>query len=521
VWKGATVISSSEFRLPPNETRSEATSRNGDSTVNLPPIDKSSGRKKKLHSTVADQTRRDTDRPGIAAGTMFAEFRVQERIGAGSMGEVYRATQLGLDRSVALKLLPLKLAYDPTLVERFRRETHTLASLDHPHIVRAISAGESGGWHYAAMEFVDGRPLQDWLDDLGRLTVGDALHVVLVCAAALEHAHNQGVVHRDIKASNVLVSRAGVAKLSDFGLVRLVREDMSMTASGTGLGTPEYMPPEQCEDARSATAQSDIYSLGVMLYVMLTGELPCVGTSLVELLFAKRSGVFKSAKSLNPEVPERADLILQKMLAPEPSHRYANCTELIRDLTTVHRHNESLSFVDVEEADRYVAWGPWCAESRATAEVIAAAGHVAKPVVEPVTPNDRVWYVSHRNKLGKDVLSKMNTADLINALDNRLLPASSQVKRLANERFRSLADHQEFLPALKRLGVKIKPSAATQKKRKLRKKKRRRDRTKERLDLMLRVLVGAAAAYGLVRGIADVGGLFTSDPQEQEQPVDL
>ena len=437
------------------------------------------------------------------------------------MGQVYRATQMGLDRSVAIKLLPLELADNPTLVERFRRETQTLASLDHPHIVRAIATGESGGWYYTAMEFVDGRPLQDWLDEKGHLTVGDALHIALVCASALGHAHSRGVIHRDIKPSNVLVSRSGVAYLADFGLVRLLQDDMSMTASGTSLGTPEYMPPEQCEDARSATIQSDIYSLGVMLYVMLTGDLPHEGTSLVELLFAKRSGVYKPAKSRNPEVPDRVDLILQKTLAPESSHRYASCAELIRDLSTVRRHNDSLSIAEVAEAERYVAWGPWSAEPQATSEARVAASVPKKSSPEPITPADRMpWFVSHRNKLGKDVLSKMNTDELIIALEKRMIPVSAQVKRRDNERFRSLADHQEFLPALKRLGVKIKPSSGTQKKRQIRRKRRRRNQSKERLDLLLRVLVGAAAAYGLVRGIADVGGLFTSDPQEQEQPVD-
>lgn len=517
------MISSSEFVLPSNETRSEAQSggQGGDSTIDLPPVDRPGDRAKDPPSTVSSQTGRDRRRSGIAAGTMFAEFRVQERIGAGSMGDVYRATQLGLDRSVALKVLPLELAKDPALVERFRRETRTLASLDHPHIVRAVGGGETGGWHYAAMEFVDGRPLQDWLDEQGgRLTVGDALHVALVCAAALEHAHSRGVIHRDIKPSNVLISRNGIARVADFGLVRLMNEDLSVTASGTGLGTPEYMPPEQCEDARSATVQSDIYSLGVMLYVMLTGDLPHVGTSLVELLFAKQSDVFKPAKSLNPDVPERVDLILQKALAPDRAHRYASCTDFIRDLATVHRHNDSLSFAEVPAAERYVAWGAWSANASATPAANATGRVTKKPAVDPTLPADRVWYVSHRNKLGKDVLSKMNTDELINALDNRLLPVSAQVKRLVNERYRSLADHQEFLPALKRLGVKINPSSAQKKKTTTRRKKRRRDKQKERLDLILRLLVGVAAAYGLVRGIADIGGLLSSDPQQQEQPLD-
>jgi serine/threonine protein kinase len=515
------LVSSNDSRPPTNETRSEASPGAGDSTINVPPVSQPSDRRKKPPLTVADQALAEDDSTGIPAGTMFAEFRIKEQLGAGAMGEVYRATQLGLDRSVALKLLPLELAKDPVLVERFRRETQTLASLDHPHIVRAIATGENGGWCYTAMQFVDGRPLQDWLDEQGHLTVGDALHVALVCASALEHAHERGVIHRDIKPENVLVSRSGIAYLADFGLVRLMDADMAMTASGTGLGTPEYMPPEQCEDARSATAQSDIYSLGVTLYVMLTGALPHAGSSLIELLFAKRTGKYKPARSLNPEVPDRVDLIIQKMLVPDPTQRYMSCTELIRDLSTVHRHSASLSFAEVPEAERYVAWGPWSVQSQPSPAASTPGSVPKKSKKQPVMPTETMtWFVSHRNKLGKDVLSKMNTDELINALEKRMIPFSAQVKRRDKERLRSLADHQEFLPVLKRMGVQITPSPAQKKKNTARRRKRRRNRYKECLDLLLRVLVGVAAAYGLVRGIADVGGLFTSDPQEQEQPVD-
>lgn len=457
----------------------------------------------------------------------LGDFLIKEAIGEGSMGEVFLAEQSSLGRKVALKLLPKEFASNDTLRERFLREAKSLASLDHPHIVRIYAMGEEAGHHYAAMEFIDGASLQDIIDQKKRLSVGDAVQITLVCAAALEHAHNLGIIHRDIKPANILVSRNGMAKVADFGLVKLVQADMSMTATGTGLGTPEYMAPEQSYDARTATPASDVFSLGAMLYVMLTGELPYKGTSVVEFLTAKQKGKYSPVKSINPEVPERLDLIIHRTLVPEPKQRYASCSELIRDLSTLGRHSESLSFCDSKTP--YVAYGAW-SKSSTTSTVPGSVGSATpssasrsggqkssapQRATNPTTGGDstaKMWYVSHKNKLGKQVLSKMMTDELILAIERKLLPPTAQVKSAQNQPFKPLGDHSEFHPVLGRLGVPIRKSPAAQQKSAGQKKRRRKKKRSETTDLLLRVVVGLCAAYGLVRGVMDIAGVFQDEP---------
>ena len=521
------MSSSSDFRLPAGDTRSEADPGGGDSTPDVPDIAPRESERQPAQgpgSTVFNDKppKPANSQPAIAEGTELGDFRIARPIGEGSMGEVYRATQISLDRPVALKILPKEFASNSTLLERFVRESKSLAALDHPHIVRVFATGEVDGTHYAALEFINGVSLQDILDQLKRLPVGDALHIALVCATALEHAHSRGIIHRDVKPSNVLVSRQGMAKVADFGLVKLVDTDMSMTATGTGLGTPEYMAPEQSFDARNVSPASDVFSLGAMLYVMLTGELPYKGTSVVEFLKAKQSGKYEPARSLNPEVPERLELILHKALVPDPKQRYESCAAFIRDLASLRRHNDSLSFVDHKHP--YVAYGAWssmatpapspastgqtAAAAAGTTSARPAAAASATPDTGPAEPQAKMWYVAHKNKLGKSVLSKMMTDELILALERKLLPVSAQVKSAQNQPFRPLADHSEFHPVLTRLGVKVRRSPAAQQKRAARKQKRRRKKQTETADLVLRLVVGLCASYGLIRGLMDIGNLF-------------
>jgi eukaryotic-like serine/threonine-protein kinase len=526
------VTSSSEFKLPAGDTQSTGDLGGGDSTLDLPGIDALQAGQKRSRdpgSTVFDNKPKEAPKRKSLEGKQrqFGDFLIKKAIGEGSMGEVYLAEQRSLGRKVALKLLPKEFASNATLLERFLREAKSLAALDHPHIVRIYAMGEEHGHHYAAMEFIDGVSLQDILDHKGRLSVGDAVQITLVCAVALEHAHNLGIIHRDVKPANILVSRDGMAKVADFGLVKLVQADMSMTATGIGLGTPEYMAPEQSYDARTATPASDVFSLGAMLYVMLTGELPYKGSSVVDFLSAKQSGKYEPAKSINPEVPERLDLIIHRTLVPEPKQRYASCGELIRDLSKLGRHNDSLSFCNSKTP--YVAYGAWSktvgpsttpssAEAAATAPVSRPSAPTTGHVSQTTTPSSggdaaaKMWYVSHKNKLGKQVLSKMMTDELILALERRLLPPTAQVKSAQNQPFRPLGDHGEFHPVLGRLGVPIRKSPAAQQKSAGQNKRRRKKKESETTDLILRVVVGLCAAYGLVRGLMDVAGIFQDEP---------
>nr|MDQ3329590.1 serine/threonine protein kinase [Planctomycetota bacterium] len=166
------------------------------------------------------------------------DFQLLRKLGQGGMGTVYLAKQVSLDRLVALKTLSKELSKREDFVARFLREARAMAKLDHPNIVRAYAAETSQGLHFAAIEYVDGQSMQKWLGEQGRLSVGDALLVTLAAADALRHAHEQNMIHRDIKPDNILVTKRGVIKVADFGLAKATDEDVSMTQSGVGLGTP-------------------------------------------------------------------------------------------------------------------------------------------------------------------------------------------------------------------------------------------------------------------------------------------
>lgn len=281
--------------------------------------------------------------------TQLGDFRLIKKLGQGGMGEVFLAHQVSLDRQVALKVMNKQFSKQENFVKRFKREAQTMAKLNHPHIVQGYAVGEQNGLLYLAMELVKGheggRSLQDWMDRQKKLDVGDALHVTLVIADALKYANEMSLIHRDIKPDNMLITEKGMVKLSDMGLAKATDEDMSMTQSGTGLGTPYYMSPEQASDAKHVDHRSDIYALGCTFYYFLTGELPFKGASAMELILAKTKGTFARAKSLNKEIPERLDLIIDKMIAKDPKARYQTYEELIRDLQSLGRANTALSFI--------------------------------------------------------------------------------------------------------------------------------------------------------------------------------
>ena len=276
----------------------------------------------------------------------LGDFKLMKKLGEGGMGEVYLARQQGLDRNVAIKVLSKELGKKSTFVERFFREARAMARLDHPNVLKVYAVETDKGRHYVAIELVDGQSMQDWIDQLGHLSVPDSVLVTTLCAEALLHAHEADLVHRDIKPDNVLVTKSGQVKVADFGLAKAADEDVSMTQSGTGMGTPLYMAPEQAHDAKTVDLRADIYALGCTLYHFLTGELPFQGNTALELVMAKDKGLFTSARKLNTQVPDRLDLLVDRMIAKDPDHRHANCSELLSDLNSLGLAGETLSFIE-------------------------------------------------------------------------------------------------------------------------------------------------------------------------------
>ncbi len=269
--------------------------------------------------------------PGFTAPTPaelavhFPQLEILELLGQGGMGAVYKARQAKLDRLVALKILPPSAGRDPHFAERFLREARALAKLDHPHIVGVHDFGETGnGLHYFLMEYVDGVNLRQVLRS-GRLPPEQALGLVPQVCEALHYAHEEGVVHRDIKPENILMDKKGRVKIADFGLAKLLDRDgaeLRLTATHQAMGTPHYMAPEQIEKPLAVDHRADIYSLGVVFYEMLTGELPL--------------GRF-APPSQKVQVDVRLDEVVLRALEREPDRRYQSISDVKTALDTLHR----------------------------------------------------------------------------------------------------------------------------------------------------------------------------------------
>ena len=261
--------------------------------------------------------------PAVAAA--FPQLEILELIGRGGMGAVYKARQPRLDRLVALKLLPQSLAVDATFAERFNREARVLARLNHPNIVTVHDFGQSDGFFYLLMEFVDGVNLRQAMQ-AGRFTPQQAMMLVPKICDALQFAHDEGVLHRDIKPENILLDTRGRVKIADFGIAKLVgeaREKLTLTASGAAVGTPHYMAPEQLEHPQDVDQRADIYSLGVVFYEMLTGELPI--------------GRF-APPSEKSEVDARVDDVVLRALEKEREKRFRNVTEVKTSVEAISSH---------------------------------------------------------------------------------------------------------------------------------------------------------------------------------------
>ncbi|QSQ25864.1 protein kinase [Pyxidicoccus parkwayensis] len=241
-------------------------------------------------------------------------FELLEMLGRGGMGEVWLARQQSLGRTVAVKLLPPRLAKDPEFVTRFEKEATALAALNHPHIVQIIDRGVAGEHYYFVMEYVEGRSLREAM--AAGLAPQQGLKLLLSVARAIECAHDKGIIHRDLKPENILLDSRGHVKVADFGLAGIQGPDsrLQLTATAVAMGTLNYMAPEQRRDAKNVDGRADLFSLGVMLYEVLTGELPL--------------GRFKLPSSKVPGLDPRVDTVVERLLETEPEARYATAGEL-------------------------------------------------------------------------------------------------------------------------------------------------------------------------------------------------
>ncbi|HWA98695.1 MAG TPA: protein kinase, partial [Pirellulales bacterium] len=272
---------------------------------------------------------------GKAKALILGNYTIIDKIGAGGMGQVYKAEHRRMKRLVAIKMLPSAMVKDAAALARFQREVEAAAKLRHPNIVAADDADESAGVHFLVMEYVDGRDLSATVKSDGPLSVAKAIDYILQAARGLVFAHGKGVVHRDIKPANLLVDAEGTVKILDMGLARIDQpggESSELTGTGAVMGTVDYMAPEQALNTKHADHRADIYSIGISLYYLLAGKCAYGGDTVMEKLLAHREEPIPSLQAVQPNVPDALEAIYTKLVAKKIADRYQSMAEVVKDL---------------------------------------------------------------------------------------------------------------------------------------------------------------------------------------------
>ena len=265
-------------------------------------------------------------------------YQILEKLGSGAMATVFKAKQLSLDRLVAIKVLPKRFSENPEYVERFYREGKAAAKLNHPNIVQAIDVGEANGYHYFVMEYVEGHTLYDELIAGKVFSESEALDIAIQITRALVHAHENGLIHRDVKPKNIMITKDGVAKLADMGLARMAADEQTAQAeAGKAYGTPYYISPEQIRGEVDIDFRADIYSLGATLYHMVTGRVPFDGPTPVAVMNKHLKEPLTPPDHINPSLSVGLGEVVETMMAKRREDRYASTTDLLMDLEAIAR----------------------------------------------------------------------------------------------------------------------------------------------------------------------------------------
>jgi serine/threonine-protein kinase len=293
-----------------------------------PPIEDLAVEKGYLTAEQAERLR--TEAEGFAVNREIAGYKLLEKIGAGAMGTVFKAKQLSLDRVVAMKVMSPHLARRADYVERFLREARAVARLNHPNVISGIDAGESEGVRYFVMEYASGLTVGQLLERGGAMDESRVVRVAVQIARALEHAHEMGLVHRDVKPDNILITKEGTAKLCDLGLAKDKPE------KGKSLGTPNYISPEQAEGVEDVDIRADLYSFGATLYHMLVGRPPFDGAAKV-VMVKHLSEAPKPPREVDPDVSPEMEAIVLQLLQKKPQDRFQSPKHLLGALEEYER----------------------------------------------------------------------------------------------------------------------------------------------------------------------------------------
>src|SRR6188474_2668857 len=313
----------------------------------------------------ADAPRESVERP-----RQFGDYELLEEIARGGMGVVYRARQISLDRIVAVKMLLFGQFSSDQFVRRFKAEAEAAAALQHPNIVAIHEIGEHDGQHYFSMNYIEGRDLAEIVRERP-MPSREAATLLRVLAQAVHYAHQRGVLHRDLKPSNVLIDDSGQPRLTDFGLAKRFESDASLSVTGQILGSPNYMPPEQAAPDRGPVSPaSDVYSLGAILYHLVTGRAPFVADSLESTVLALLQTEPIAPRLLNNDVPRDIETICLKCLEKNPQRRYTSAEALAEDLDRYLRGEH----IRARPIGAFEKFGRWCRRKPALAAAIALLG---------------------------------------------------------------------------------------------------------------------------------------------------
>ena len=337
----------------------------------------------------------------------IGNYELLEKVAEGGMGSVWRARHAETGQIVAIKIMPAHMASNPTLLRRFEQEFRAASRLDHPNIVRALDYGDTGTTPYLVMEFVEGESLGQKIERDGKMPEAESIRIVAQVAQGLHKAHKQGIIHRDVKPDNVMVTPTGDAKLADLGLVKEVDADLNLTKTGRGLGTPHFMAPEQFRSAKDADIRADVYSLGATLYMMVTGELPFKSNGPLDAWMKKMNNDLVPPRHLAPELSERTDWAIRRAMSPNKEQRPNTCREFVEDLT----------------------------------------GHSTKRVTLQGTAADQdLWYLVYKDEQGMMHTVKGSTSAIRRSLKEGLLGDASNVRasRAKTGPFEQLRGYPEF-----------------------------------------------------------------------------
>ena len=340
--------------------------------------------------------------------TLAGKYRIEKLIKTGGMGSVYRGKHVLMDKTVAIKVLRPALAMDDTVVARFSREAKAASKISHPHAVSVTDFGEAeNGVVFLVMEYLDGRTLKELINTEGAFTLDRAVEIVRQVAGALDAAHGQGVVHRDLKSDNIMVSQTNGgdwAKVLDFGIAKIQQaeglRDVDITEANLVVGTPQYMSPEQCSQTGPLDPRSDIYSLGVIVYEMLAGRVPFTGESPTVIMMKQVQDAPPSILSARPELPAAVDAVIRRALAKQPVDRFQKAGDLSAALTeaAADANGDSLPAVPIKSAET-VANAPVTAVAAAAEIPIAddpdevtlvRPRHTPPPMPRPIAPDEPV-----------------------------------------------------------------------------------------------------------------------------------